>query len=142
MRSVLKSFKIFTCHNCLLWFSNGWPGTNLNFVLLFKSCKYGASLYLFDSAEQELFMPVVLIVHDRYELLFYPRFHLDQSSLLCRKPLLAKPMVMDVYQEYILVTYRPFDVHIFHVKLVGELTPTTPDLQVNKAFQLLFLRFL
>jgi hypothetical protein len=39
---------------------------------------------------------------------------------------------MDVYQDYILVTYRPFDVHIFHVKLFGELTPTgNPDLQVN-----------
>lgn len=68
----------------------------------------------------------------RYELLFYPRYHLDQSSLLCRKPLLAKPMVMDVYENYILVTYRPFDVHIFHVKLTGELTPSSnPDLQVN-----------
>ncbi|CAN6568186.1 unnamed protein product [Malus baccata var. baccata] len=66
-----------------------------------------------------------------YGLLFYPRYHLDQSSLLCRQPLLAKPMVMDFYQEYILVTYRPFDVHIFHVKLFGELTHfTTPNLQV------------
>lgn len=66
-------------------------------------------------------------------MLFYPRYHLDQSSLLGRKTLLAKPMVMDVYQDYILVTYRPFDVHIFHVKLSGELTPSrTPDLQVKK----------
>ncbi|CAL2241826.1 unnamed protein product [Prunus armeniaca] len=72
-----------------------------------------------------------------YELLFYPRYHLDQSSLLCRKPLLAKPMVMDVYQEYILVTYRPFDVHIFHVKLFGELTPfSTPDLQLSTVREL------
>jgi len=39
---------------------------------------------------------------------------------------------MDVYQDYILVTYKPFDVHIFHVKLFGELTPSgNPDLQVN-----------
>ncbi|KAG6725467.1 hypothetical protein I3842_02G033700 [Carya illinoinensis] len=72
-----------------------------------------------------------------YELLFYPRYHLDQSSLLGRKPLLAKPMVMDVYQEYILVTYRPFDVHIFHVKLLGELTPSsTPDLQLSTVREL------
>ncbi|TQD73210.1 hypothetical protein C1H46_041265 [Malus baccata] len=70
----------------------------------------------------------------RYGLLFYPRYHLDQSSLLCRKPLLAKPMVMDFYKEYILVTYRPFDVHIFHVKLFGELTHfTTPNLQSHPA---------
>nr|XP_011465753.1 PREDICTED: RAB6A-GEF complex partner protein 1-like [Fragaria vesca subsp. vesca] len=72
-----------------------------------------------------------------YELLFYPRYHLDQSSLLCRKSLLAKPMVMDVYQDYILVTYRPFDVHIFHVKLFGELTPfTTPDLELSTVREL------
>ncbi|XP_019176206.1 PREDICTED: RAB6A-GEF complex partner protein 1-like [Ipomoea nil] len=72
-----------------------------------------------------------------YELLFYPRYHLDQSSLLCRKSLLAKPMVMDVYQDYLLVTYRPFDVHIYHVKLLGELTPlSTPDLQLSTVREL------
>ncbi|KAI4355111.1 hypothetical protein L6164_003915 [Bauhinia variegata] len=72
-----------------------------------------------------------------YELLFYPRYHLDQSSLLCRKPLLAKPMVMDVYQDYIMVTYMPFDVHIHHVKLFGELTPTgNPDLQLSTVREL------
>ncbi|KDP28594.1 hypothetical protein JCGZ_14365 [Jatropha curcas] len=74
---------------------------------------------------------------DTYELLFYPRYHLDQSSLLCRKPLFAKPMVMDVYQDHILVTYRPFDVHIFHVKLFGELTPhSTPVLQLSTVREL------
>ncbi|KAJ1378646.1 Ribosome control protein 1 [Sesbania bispinosa] len=72
-----------------------------------------------------------------YELLFYPRYHLDQSSLLCRKPLFAKPMVMDVYQDYILVTYKPFDVHIFHVKLFGELSPSgNPDLQLSAVREL------
>ncbi|KAJ6334841.1 hypothetical protein OIU78_011652 [Salix suchowensis] len=72
-----------------------------------------------------------------YELLFYPRYHLDQSSLLCRKPLLAKPMVMDVYKDHILVTYRPFDVHIFHVRLLGELNhSSTPDLQLSTVREL------
>ncbi|KAG8391860.1 hypothetical protein BUALT_Bualt01G0230900 [Buddleja alternifolia] len=72
-----------------------------------------------------------------YELLFYPRYHLDQSSLLCRKPLVTKPMVMDVYQDYLLVTYRPFDVHIYHVKLSGELSPSsTPDLQLSTVREL------
>lgn len=72
-----------------------------------------------------------------YELLFYPRYHLDQSSLLCKKSLLTKPIVMDVYQDYILVTYHPFDVHIFHVKLFGELTPTSkPDLQLSTVREL------
>ncbi|GKU88051.1 hypothetical protein SLEP1_g2361 [Rubroshorea leprosula] len=43
---------------------------------------------------------------------------------------------MDVYQDYILVTYHPFDVHvhIFHVKLFSELMPSsTPDLQSHPA---------
>ncbi|CAM8895898.1 unnamed protein product [Rhodiola kirilowii] len=72
-----------------------------------------------------------------YELLFYPRYHLDQSSLLCRKTLLAKPMVMDVYQDYLLVTYRPFDVNIFLVKLSSDLTPSnTPDLQLSTVREL------
>ncbi|XP_042049651.1 guanine nucleotide exchange factor subunit RIC1-like isoform X1 [Salvia splendens] len=74
---------------------------------------------------------------DMYELLFYPRYHLDQSSLLCRKPLLTKPMVMDVYQDYLLVTYRPFDVHIYHVKITGELSPSSsPDLQLSTVREL------
>ncbi|KAL4562680.1 hypothetical protein LXL04_026710 [Taraxacum kok-saghyz] len=74
---------------------------------------------------------------DTYELLFYPRYHLDQSSLLYQKPLLAKPLVMDVYNDYLLVTYHPFDVHIFHVKLSGDLTPsTTPDLQLSTVREL------
>ncbi|KAK2978497.1 hypothetical protein RJ640_006196 [Escallonia rubra] len=72
-----------------------------------------------------------------YELLFYPRYHLDQSSLLCRKPLLTRPVVMDVYQNYLLVTYRPFDVHVYHVNLSGEMTPTTtPDLQLSTVREL------
>ncbi|XP_058085999.1 uncharacterized protein LOC131233336 isoform X1 [Magnolia sinica] len=72
-----------------------------------------------------------------YELLFYPRYHLDQSSLLCRKPLLGKPMVMDVFQDYILVTYCPFDVHIFHVKISGELSPlSNPVLQLSTVREL------
>lgn len=78
-------------------------------------------------------MFIVLLINPfRYELLFFPRYHLDQSSLLCRKPLPGKPVVMDVHQEYILVTYRPFDVHIFHLTLLGELTlSSTPELQVR-----------
>lgn len=67
----------------------------------------------------------------RYELLFYPRYHLDQSSLLFRKVLLGKPMVMDVYQDYILVSYLPFVIHVYLVKIYGELTPSSKaDLQV------------
>ncbi|XP_075523095.1 uncharacterized protein LOC142555855 [Primulina tabacum] len=74
---------------------------------------------------------------DMYELLFYPRYHLDQSSLLLQKTLLTKPIVMDVYQDYLLVTYLPFDVHIYHVKLSGELSPSsTPDLELSTVREL------
>ncbi|XP_020080501.1 RAB6A-GEF complex partner protein 1-like [Ananas comosus] len=74
---------------------------------------------------------------DTYELLFFPRYHLDHSSLLLRKTLLGKPMVMDVFQDYILVAYRPFDTHIFHVKISGELSPsTTPILQLSTVREL------
>ena len=67
----------------------------------------------------------------RYELCFYPRFHLDESSLLCRKVLPDKPIVMDIWQDYILVTYPPFDVHVFQARLSGKLNPTqTSSLQV------------
>jgi RAB6A-GEF complex partner protein 1 len=39
---------------------------------------------------------------------------------------------MDVFQDYILVTYNPFDVHIFHVTISGELSPAnSPVLQVT-----------
>ncbi|GMP61386.1 hypothetical protein CsSME_00023876 [Camellia sinensis var. sinensis] len=59
------------------------------------------------------------------ELLFYPRYHLDQSSLLCRKPLLAKPMVMDLTGE--LTPSSTLDLH-----LTGQLTPSsTLDLQLS-----------
>ena len=38
---------------------------------------------------------------------------------------------MDTYQDYILVTYRPFDVQVFHAQILGELSPSNfPVLQV------------
>lgn len=68
----------------------------------------------------------------RFELCFYPRYHLDESSLLCRKVLLDRPIVMDIWQDYILVTYPPFDVQVFQAKLSGKLNTTkTPILQVE-----------
>ncbi|CAL5331683.1 unnamed protein product [Camellia sinensis] len=84
-----------------------------------------------------LLSATTLILLTQYELLFYPQYHLNQSSLLCRKPLFAKPVVMDVFQSYLLVTYRPFDVHIFHVKFSCELAPSsTPDLQLSPVGEL------
>ncbi|CAM6095693.1 unnamed protein product [Calypogeia fissa] len=62
-----------------------------------------------------------------YELNLYPRYHLDETSLLCRRPLLDKPIALDVWQDFILVTYPPFDIHIFHVHIHGNLSPLKPS---------------
>lgn len=102
-----------------------------SFPFFSASLTLGDASLLLDNFHLFTCVFVTIIGDFRYELLFYPRYHLDQSSLLCRKPLLTNPMVMDVYQDYLLVTYRPFDVHVYHVKVTGELSPSSsPDLQV------------
>ncbi|KAG0587383.1 hypothetical protein KC19_2G160700 [Ceratodon purpureus] len=57
-----------------------------------------------------------------YELCLYPRYHLDEASLLCRKQLPGKPIAMDVRQDYILVTCAPFDIYVFKVHVQGEVS--------------------
>ncbi|XP_024394918.1 uncharacterized protein [Physcomitrium patens] len=57
-----------------------------------------------------------------FELCLYPRYHLDEASLLCRKQLPGKPIAMDVWQDYILVTCSPFDIYVFKVHIQGELS--------------------
>jgi hypothetical protein len=58
-----------------------------------------------------------------------------------RKPLLGRPIVLDVFQDYILVTYSPFDGHIFHVTNSGELSPAnSPVLRVCENLQSQFRR--
>ena len=49
-----------------------------------------------------------------YELVFYPRYHLDQSYFLFQIHVLSRRMVVDTYHYYILVTYHPFNIHVFH----------------------------
>ncbi|KAH9536131.1 hypothetical protein CY35_17G090800 [Sphagnum magellanicum] len=58
-----------------------------------------------------------------YELSLYPRYHLDETSLLCRKQLPGKAIAMDVWQDYILVTCPPFDIYVFKVHVQGTLSP-------------------
>ena len=53
----------------------------------------------------------------------YPRYHLDETSLLYRKQLPGKPIALDVWQDYILVTCPPFDIYVFKVHVQGELSP-------------------
>uniref|UniRef100_A0A0E0NLV9 RIC1 C-terminal alpha solenoid region domain-containing protein n=1 Tax=Oryza rufipogon TaxID=4529 RepID=A0A0E0NLV9_ORYRU len=97
--------------------------------ILAVGCSRGV-VDLYDLAENARHIRTISLYDWGYELLFFPRYHLDYSSLLYRKSLLGRPIVMDVFQDYILVTYSPFDVHIFHVVISGELSPaSSPVLQ-------------
>uniref|UniRef100_A0A7I4D4R9 RIC1 C-terminal alpha solenoid region domain-containing protein n=1 Tax=Physcomitrium patens TaxID=3218 RepID=A0A7I4D4R9_PHYPA len=62
-------------------------------------------------------------ISNSYELCLYPRYHLDETSLLYRKQLPGKPIALDVWQDYILVTCPPFDIYVFKVHVQGELSP-------------------
>lgn len=74
---------------------------------------------------------------DTYELCLYPRFHLDESSLLLRQPLPARPMALDTWKDYILVATPPFDIRIFHVHLEGDLSPLhNPPVQIRTVREL------
>lgn len=53
----------------------------------------------------------------------YPRYHLDETSLLCRKQLPGKPIAIDVWQDFILVTCPPFDMYVFKAHIQGDLSP-------------------
>ncbi|XP_024532297.1 RAB6A-GEF complex partner protein 1 [Selaginella moellendorffii] len=74
---------------------------------------------------------------DSYELSLYPRFHLDESSLLCRKMLPGNPITMDIWQQYILVAFAPFDLRIFRVTMDGNVTPfKVPVVQLDTVREL------
>nr|CAB3451299.1 unnamed protein product [Digitaria exilis] len=104
--------------------------------ILAVGCSRGV-VELYDLAENTRHIRTISLYDWGYELLFFPRYHLDYSSLLYRKPLLGRPIVMDVFQDYILVTYSPFDVHIFHVMISGELSPVSnPVLQLSTVREL------
>eukprot|EP00898_Chlorokybus_atmophyticus_P004519 jgi/Chlat1/5068/Chrsp33S08959 len=60
---------------------------------------------------------------EKFELLLYPRYHLDQSSLLCRQPLPTQPLAMDTHGEFILTVTSPFALTVYQVAVQGELTP-------------------
>ncbi|KAJ7539613.1 hypothetical protein O6H91_11G101500 [Diphasiastrum complanatum] len=72
-----------------------------------------------------------------YELNLYPRYHLDESSLLYRKQLLDKPIALDVWQDYVLVAYPPFDIQVLHVNISGSLYPfATSSVQISTVREL------
>lgn len=74
---------------------------------------------------------------DSYELSLYPRYHLDESSLLFRQQLPAKPLALDSWQDYILVATPPFEVRVFHMSLDGELSPLKhPSVQLRTVREL------
>ncbi|CAI5939654.1 unnamed protein product, partial [Closterium sp. NIES-65] len=72
-----------------------------------------------------------------YELCLYPRFHLDESSLLCRQPLPARPIALDAWGDYILVATPPFDIKVFHMHVEGDVSPLhLPTVQLRTVREL------
>ncbi|CAI5464880.1 unnamed protein product [Closterium sp. Yama58-4] len=72
-----------------------------------------------------------------YELCLYPRFHLDESSLLCRQPLPARPIALDAWGDYILVATPPFDIKVFHMHVDGDVSPLhLPTVQLRTVREL------
>ncbi|KAF5828401.1 hypothetical protein DUNSADRAFT_17671 [Dunaliella salina] len=52
-----------------------------------------------------------------YELLLFPRYHLDFSSLLCRIPLSQPPLAVDCVGQHILVASEPLEIALFKVQI-------------------------
>ncbi|KAL3150452.1 hypothetical protein ABBQ32_000282 [Trebouxia sp. C0010 RCD-2024] len=57
------------------------------------------------------------------QLLLYPRYHLDHSSLLARYPLAQAPLALDALGTYILVAFAPLELTLLRVAMTGALTP-------------------
>lgn len=71
---------------------------------------------------------IIIVAHhnaaaDTFELCLYPRFHLDESSLLFRLPLLSRPLALDCWNDFILVASAPFEIRVYHVHVSGDLSP-------------------
>lgn len=74
---------------------------------------------------------------DTYELALYPRYHLDDSSLLFRQPLAGCPVALDSWQDYILVAHHPFDLSVYHCAVEGEVSPLRrPSVHLRKVREL------
>eukprot|EP00854_Cymbomonas_tetramitiformis_P031450 gene31450-39555_t len=69
----------------------------------------------------------------KHELLFYPRYHLDNQSLLLRHPLPGgAPLALDSQGDILLEAAAPFDVRIYRAVVVGELSPLkSPTLRLQ-----------
>ena len=51
------------------------------------------------------------------ELLLYPRYHLDNSSLLARFPLPTIPLALDAVGHHVLVACAPLDIMVLKVEV-------------------------
>jgi len=85
-------------------------------------------------AEAMVWLPKIVGVCSRpeggggaVELAFYPRYHLDASSVLARMPLPARPIALDAQGEYLLIALAPpggtLELRVIHVSIRGELSP-------------------
>lgn len=68
-----------------------------------------------------------------YELLFYPTYHLDASSLLLRHPLHGPPVALDTQDNHVLEVTSAFEIVLYGAVISGELSPLSqPKLQLQR----------
>ncbi|KAL0053131.1 hypothetical protein WJX82_001373 [Trebouxia sp. C0006] len=71
------------------------------------------------------------------QLLLYPRYHLDHSSLLAQYPLPQAPIALDALGSYVLVAFAPLELTLLHVVMTGALSPTgTPTAKIHAVREL------
>lgn len=58
---------------------------------------------------------------DNHAIRFYPKYHLDASSLLLNHPLGAPPLTLSALGKFLLIATPPFEVAVFETVLKGEL---------------------
>ncbi|GAX78137.1 hypothetical protein CEUSTIGMA_g5579.t1 [Chlamydomonas eustigma] len=59
------------------------------------------------------------------ELILFPRYHLDLTSVLVRYPVPQVPLAMDCVGSHILLASQPLEIALFEVSITGKLSPSS-----------------
>ena len=84
-----------------------------------------------------LWLPKIVVICSnegvgRHRLRFYPRYHLDQSSLLHTHALPGPPLALDTQGEYLLEVTVPFEIRVYKCVVTGVLSPLSePTLRLH-----------
>ena len=69
------------------------------------------------------FGKIIIICNEKssgaFELLLYPRFHLDETSLLLRKSLPEPPLALDASGDFILMATPPMELTMYRIDIQG-----------------------